>query len=457
MIRGPRSRHAGVSHHAHRFLQVTAHPGRDPGGLRVRRRAAAAASRPAGRTPARASRRAARRPSARAASSPSARPRRRRASSSSAGATPPRPVAGVGSSSDDLQQHLEPTAGLVARRSRALGPGRAGPRSARRRRTARRSAALLRCSWPTKCHRGARSRRHSNAAASSTFAAASWSRFSPTSRTPRSTSAATSDGRERLGHHDERHLGRVPPGASAQASSIRERTRASRSASSSRRGASGVARVRLPGGPQPGDAGEPAGPAVATVGVERGRLPGAAGQLPRRHAQAGRAGPAPRQRRPAPACRSRSAPGWPAATRPPARAAPAAPRSSARRPTGPSRASIRPAPRSRMAATAAGTTPAAMPGPAGVGDRDDARRPGRRAAPGRSPRPGRRAPGRARGDQRVGVRRPRRDHGPSTTHDVAPWTWLAITSRSAARPSAAATAAGSRSTRPGRRRRARPG
>src|SRR6266700_2436196 len=96
--------------------------------------------------------------------------------------------------------------------------------------------ALLRCNCPTKCQRTSTPA----AATAATFGAASWSRFSPMSRTPRLARCSTSLAGYVLVTATRVTAARSRP-AAAQASAIRVRTRASRVASSVRRSGSVVA------------------------------------------------------------------------------------------------------------------------------------------------------------------------------------------------------------------------
>ena len=115
------------------------------------------------------------------------------------------------------------------------------------------------CSWPTKCHASAGRR---SAAA---LAAASWSRFSPMSVTPRAASRRTSSaGQVLVTAMRVTSSGRRP--AIRQAASIRARTSARLAASSARDRRSTLMAIRL-SRRQPGEAGEPAGDTVAAVGV----------------------------------------------------------------------------------------------------------------------------------------------------------------------------------------------
>ena len=88
----------------------------------------------------------------------------------------------------DLDQHVTAPGRPGAPRRPARRPAGAGRPSAPRAAYDATEPALFVCSCPTKCQR-----RSDRSAHSAAFAAASWSRFSPTSRTPSACRARTSD------------------------------------------------------------------------------------------------------------------------------------------------------------------------------------------------------------------------------------------------------------------------
>ena len=183
--------------------------------------------------------------------------------------------------------------------------------------------------------------------------------------------------------------------------------------------------------------------AVAAVGVQVGRLAGAArapsapatstarswSTTPRRHVD--RRGPGPRHRR-----------GHRAHPRPRRRASPPAPRSSGRRPTGPTAAMIDVVARGPASRRRSGRRcPRACRG-GRRGRPRRRRRPGRPAAPGCS-RPTRTARARSApgGDERVDRGRRPAPTGRRPRATSAPWHWFMKSSRSRGRPTASATRA----------------
>ena len=250
-------------------------------------------------------------------------------------------------------------------------------------------AALLVWSAPTKCQCSLGS------ATSAALAEASWSRLSPTSVTPRSASAPTSEAGQVLVTATRVTSPGARPAAAA-AAAIRACTSARFAASSAWRVAdAGSATRRV----QPDDAREASGRAVAAVGVLLGVVVGAPAERrpPRRH-RASRSCPS------TPARRSRL--GVPARVRPPPSRTPGRRRrprlhvgrdlvaAGARWP-GRSSACVRSgsAPRSSMALHGRGDDPELHALAPGVRDRRRRRPRRRRAAPVRSPRPSRPAPG----------------------------------------------------------------
>ena len=105
-----------------------------------------------------------------------------------------------------LDQHVQRPARLGARRRPARATSRARSTECTTSAYVATDAALLVCSCPTKCQRRSRS---AHAAA---LGAASWSRFSPTSRTPSSTQRAHVGRREGLGDDHDRDGRRVATG-----------------------------------------------------------------------------------------------------------------------------------------------------------------------------------------------------------------------------------------------------
>ena len=167
-------------------------PGRDPGRLRRLRCVRRRRSRPAGRRPRRGRRRAAPPPITPRSSQPLGAPGSASTrAGTSAGSQPERPL-GVGRVEAHLDQAVERRGRARGRRDPGRRPAWPGRRSAPRRRTPRRRPPCCSGGPPMKCQRTSRS------ANSAAFSTASWCRFSPTSRTPRSASSRTSEAGKNL-------------------------------------------------------------------------------------------------------------------------------------------------------------------------------------------------------------------------------------------------------------------
>ena len=151
------------------------------------------------------------------------------------------------------------------------------------------SAALLVCSWPTKCHTSGRSRQ------AAALAPASWSRFSRDVGDAERGEPPDVVGGQGLGDRDQGHRRRVAGRRPRRPRRCRPRTVARLAASSS------VARRRSPRRTVTTPA-RPPGDAVAAVGEEVRRLPRCSGRDRRSRRPGRRAGRAARRAGREPAC-----------------------------------------------------------------------------------------------------------------------------------------------------------